>query len=552
MVTEGITRAALYMRVSSEDQAKEGTIQIQEEALKRYCLTRDYLISDFYRDDGVTGTLPLEKRPEGKRLLTDAKAGRFDVVIVHKLDRLGRKQIVILNAAADLEKLSIGLISATESFETVTPAGRMMFQVMGSVAELDRSNRIQTMVSGRDRYAAMGRWTGGVVPFGYDLDEAKRLIPSDRLVPGSGLREADIARSIFESIAAGATTISEAQRINAMGVRPERQYVNGSQVRVARQWIPGRISRIVQSTTYKGTHTFKAKSGAVDRPVPALVDEELWNRANARLEANRRLPSRANRHNLLRAMIRCVDCDRFFVGNASSNKGRINYYYRCGNQFGNVRPSPEERCQSKAIPAKWIEDKVWTDIRDFVENPGPVLMEAAEQAKARRVDTGRLEEERDSLSQLLAKKAKERDYILTIARREQMDLDEVGRQLDSIRGEQEALRSHLEAVNKELSSTFDLAAQQVTAEALLAKLSGRLEEIERTGDDVKKRRLMETLVLGVDVYTEGAGHQKQARCHMRYAFSDSVANVGTASGSDGRHALSVVRESMVPAYYRSA
>lgn len=551
MSTSEIIRAALYMRVSSDEQAKDGTIEIQDKALRRYCDDR-YFIAGTYADNGVTGKLPLEKRPEGKRLLADAKAGKFDLVIVHKLDRLGRKQLVILSAAEELESRGIGLISVNESFDTTTPAGRMMFQMMGSVAELDRSNRIQTMVSGRDRYAAMGRWTGGVIPFGYDLNDEKRLIPSDRLVPASGLTEADVARSIFENIAAGATTISECRRINALGVRSDRQYVNGNQIAVGRQWLPGRIGLMVRSRTYMGTHTFKAKSGAIERPVPALVDEALWKRANARLLANHRLPARTNRHNLLRGLIRCVDCDRFFVGNASSNKGRVNYYYRCGSQFGSTRPALADRCQAKSIPARWIEDKVWRDIKGFVEAPGPALAEAAEMAKSRQVDTSRLEEERDTVNRLLTKKAKEKEYILTVARQVSLDFEEVKQQVDAIKEEQDALRGRLEVVTRELATTIDVEARYADAEALLAKLSGRLEEIEATGDDVKKRRLIEALVLGIDVYTEGAGREKQARCHMRYAFSDSVVSTGTENDSRNDHAFSVLRVTEVPAYYRSA
>jgi murein DD-endopeptidase MepM/ murein hydrolase activator NlpD len=83
-------RVAPYLRVSSEEQRERETIDLQREFLEQYRNLYELEVSDVYGDDGVSGTIPLHERPEGRRLLADAKEGKFQTVLVKKLDRLGR------------------------------------------------------------------------------------------------------------------------------------------------------------------------------------------------------------------------------------------------------------------------------------------------------------------------------------------------------------------------------------------------------------------------------------------------------------------------------
>jgi site-specific DNA recombinase len=111
---------ALYMRVSSEEQRDRETIELQREFLKNYCQLYGFEIAEIYADDGVSGTIPLHERVEGKRLLEDAKAGKFDTVLVYKLDRLGRSLLVTVDAHDRLQAAGVALRSATEPIDTST------------------------------------------------------------------------------------------------------------------------------------------------------------------------------------------------------------------------------------------------------------------------------------------------------------------------------------------------------------------------------------------------------------------------------------------------
>src|SRR5690349_17695209 len=117
---------ALYLRVSTEEQRERQSIATQREFAERYCAIHQLKVSAVYADDGVSGTLALHTRPAGARILPDARLGRFDQLLVYKLDRLGRETRLTLEAVAGLEQHGVRVRSLTEEFDTATASGRLM------------------------------------------------------------------------------------------------------------------------------------------------------------------------------------------------------------------------------------------------------------------------------------------------------------------------------------------------------------------------------------------------------------------------------------------
>ena len=184
------TRVALYARVSTEDQAERQTVQAQFDSLRRYCGMYQLPIAAEYVDDGISGATPLDRRAQGRRLLDDGGTRAFGAVLVYRLDRLGRSLSTLLAAHQALDRAGVTIRSATEPFATGTPIGRFVFQLLGSITELERETISERMTMGRDRVARGGKYTGGPIPLGYDLDDEKRLVPSARMVPHLGMSEA--------------------------------------------------------------------------------------------------------------------------------------------------------------------------------------------------------------------------------------------------------------------------------------------------------------------------------------------------------------------------
>ena len=92
-------KAAVYLRVSTEEQRERQSIRTQREFAERYCALHEIVVYEYYSDDGVSGTIPMEDRSEGARLLQDSEDGKFATILVYRLDRLGRDPRLILNTS---------------------------------------------------------------------------------------------------------------------------------------------------------------------------------------------------------------------------------------------------------------------------------------------------------------------------------------------------------------------------------------------------------------------------------------------------------------------
>ncbi len=137
----------------------------------------------------MTGTNPLELRPEGSKLLKDAKAGEIELLLIYKLDRLGRSARVILNFVYELEQYGVKIRSMTEPFDTSDASGRFLLNILAAVADLETI--LERFSQGVDRAARQGKWLGDIIPFGYTVNEEGFLEVKEDKLPGSAYSETD-------------------------------------------------------------------------------------------------------------------------------------------------------------------------------------------------------------------------------------------------------------------------------------------------------------------------------------------------------------------------
>jgi DNA invertase Pin-like site-specific DNA recombinase len=149
--------------------------------LREYASRRSWEIYDEYVDSGVSGSK--ESRPELNRLMSDVHLRRFDIVLCWKVDRFGRSLKHLVNALADLDSYGVAFVSLRDNLDLSTPSGRLMFQIIGAMAEFERS-LIQERVRAGLRNAQLKGKTLGRPPLTLDHDRIARLRAS-----GASIRE---------------------------------------------------------------------------------------------------------------------------------------------------------------------------------------------------------------------------------------------------------------------------------------------------------------------------------------------------------------------------
>ena len=504
---------ALYLRVSTEEQRERQSIDTQREFGAKYTDLHELRVHQVYADDGISGTVPIEKRPEGQRILQAARRGEFNQLLIYKLDRLGRDTRLILNAVAELEKHGVRVRSMTEESDTATATGRLMLTMLSGFAAHERDQIRERSMAGTDRLARAGAWLGGIVPYGYRKEgenKEARIVVSEEEIPGADISEAEVIRQIYRMAAdERATCVQIADFLNMLRVpcayaRDARLLLRGKRKqKTSGLWRAGRIRNMLVNSTYMGRHEYgkrsKTERPTIMREVPAIVDEAMWQKAQQTMKANFLFGIRSVKHlYLLRGMAKCGLCGLTFIGSHTVRpNGKVESYYRCNGKHSAHQIYGKEggRCRAKDVNGMFFEETIWNDIEQFLRNPGEVG-EILRQKIASHSHDRAPEFDRRSLEMALATKAEERARVLGLFRKGRIDESALDAQLDEIVAEEESLRTRLAGVcSPEPEQEAEaLASVPAMLEAFREKLdAGITWEL--------KRQLVEVLVDGITVDT---------------------------------------------------
>jgi len=162
--------------VSTEDQAREGySLEVQREYLESFAMREGYEVFKVYCDEGISAYST--RRPALQELLADAKAKRFELVVVHKIDRFSRNLKDLLMLVDELSSYGVAFKSATEPFDTTTSTGKLMFQQLGSFAEFERNRIAERVFPGMMKGVQQGNWQGArYAPYGYRYNKENKLL----------------------------------------------------------------------------------------------------------------------------------------------------------------------------------------------------------------------------------------------------------------------------------------------------------------------------------------------------------------------------------------
>ncbi len=184
-------RAAVYVRISTNEQNPD----LQHHELPEYCGHRGWQVAEVY-EDRISGGK--DRRAGLDRLLADAKRRRFDVIVIWKFDRFARSTSHLLRALEEFSALGIDFVSVTEAIDTSTPAGKMVFTVLGAVAELERSIIRERVIAGQNAARRRGVKFGGPV-VSVDVAQVARFRDSGMswraIAPQTGIAKDTLRRS---------------------------------------------------------------------------------------------------------------------------------------------------------------------------------------------------------------------------------------------------------------------------------------------------------------------------------------------------------------------
>ena len=255
-------RVAIYTRVSTEDQAKEGfSLEAQRERLEAYCLARDWSVAARYTDEGHSGRNI--RRPAYQKMM--AERDTWDALLVIKMDRIHRNSRNFMEMMENLQRWGKDFVSASESLDTSTAMGRFVMDIIQRIAQLESEQIGERVKMGMTQKARVGPGILGFhPPLGYDIAEG-------RLVPIA--TEAEVVREMFDLCLEGRTLEETAADLNANGRRTKRDTA----------WTPIKVYRILHNPVYAG---FLRWDGIVRRgDHDPVVPIETFNEAQGRLRS---------------------------------------------------------------------------------------------------------------------------------------------------------------------------------------------------------------------------------------------------------------------------
>ena len=278
-MADKVLRCAVYTRKSTEDGLEQefNSLDAQYEACTAYALSQRHegwiVVPERYDDGGFSGGSM--QRPGLKRLLADIAAGKVDIILVYKIDRLTRSLADFAKIVEVLDAAGASFVSITQSFNTTTSMGRLTLNMLLSFAQFEREVTGERI---RDKIAASkrkGMWMGGPVPLGYEV-EARKLVINPQ--------EAELVRQIYQSYLEMSSVVELADELNRQGHRTKVQKRASGPHRGGCIFRRGTLYHLLSNRIYLGQMVHKGEHFAGEHP--AIVPQDLWDKVQEKLKAN--------------------------------------------------------------------------------------------------------------------------------------------------------------------------------------------------------------------------------------------------------------------------
>jgi len=491
-------RAAIYCRVSTEEQAQKYGLGSQLSELRAYAKSKRYTIPEGaeFLDDGHSGA-DID-RPALRRLRDAVRARAFQAILIHDPDRLARRLSHQLILTEEFERAGVEVEFVTVS-KDASPEGRLLLQVKGVIAEYEREKIRERTGRGRKEKARRGLVVTGPYPYGYRPDPANpgQLVIHDE--------EAEVVRTAYRWLVEDHRSLrSIVIELRRLGIRPRR----------SSQWAASSVRKLLTSPFYIGQAFYNRREKIVNaktgrqgtgrrfRPenewipisVPAIVTPERFKQAETQLGCNRATQAGRPpvRFYLLRGLLRCGACGKKFLGTPSHGR-RI---YRC---FGRDRLRGPQRCRVPTMSAEKIEAFIWETVVGVLRNP-EILTEKAEAHQTRLgVREVELRSEAEHLIRQLADLERQEQRLLDLYLADGLVMDSVLERLGEFGRRRAGLEERLAKARTLAVASAAKEARQGAVRRYCTQALRGLEKLEPE----RRQRLLRALIDEV-VLKEGA------------------------------------------------
>jgi site-specific DNA recombinase len=358
-------RCAIYTRKSSEEGLEQdfNSLDAQREACEAFIASQKregwVLVGDMYDDGGFSGGTM--ERPAFQRLLSDVSAGKIDVVVVYKVDRLTRSLSDFAKIVDIFDKHTVSFVSVTQQFNTTTSMGRLTLNILLSFAQFEREVTGERI---RDKIAASkkkGLWMGGLPSLGYDVKDRKLIINQS---------EAETVRHIFRRYIELKSVRELKEDLDGAGIVSKIRTASDGSRYGGQPLARGAIYLMLQNRIYRGEIVHKDKSYPGEHE--AIVDEALWNNVQAILAQNRvdrAVGLAGNEPSLLTGILFDAQGGRMTPTHANKKGTRYRYYISRSLLDGTMQAKGD----GQRIPAVALESLVIRRIRGWLADPAALL-----------------------------------------------------------------------------------------------------------------------------------------------------------------------------------
>jgi DNA invertase Pin-like site-specific DNA recombinase len=361
---KGTVRCAIYTRKSSEEGLEQefNSLQAQREACEAFITSQRHegwvCLPKAYADGGFSGATM--DRPALQRLLAEITAGRVDIVLVYKIDRLTRSLTDFAKIVEIFDARGASFVSVTQQFNTTTSMGRLTLNILLSFAQFEREVIGERI---RDKIAASkkkGMWMGGVPPLGYRAQDRKLVI-----VDG----EAEIVRAIFRRYAELGSVRLLKDELEARGINSKSWTSAAGRLIGDKPFSRGALYLMLQNRLYRGEIVHKGQSHPGEHP--PIIDPPLWDAVHGQLRGNtaeRNSGTCTRPPSLLAGMLFDRDGNRMTPTHAVKNGVRYRYYV----SRPLITKDQTEPSAGLRVPAGEIEQLVTSRMRQWLADPGSI------------------------------------------------------------------------------------------------------------------------------------------------------------------------------------